>query len=76
MDGFALFIPGNKFLRKLVRDDWLNIQTSKLIGHAEEITYVGFATEDVLVTAGKDKVLKLWNYSQNEELLFFFKAMN
>ena len=45
------------------RDSW-EMTYSKDVGHKKEISHIQFLTDDKMVTAGLDKVIKVWEYPQ------------
>lgn len=59
-DGSTLFVSGETTLGIIKRGSW-ELTYSKDVGHKKEITCVSWLTDDIFVTAGLDKVIKIWD---------------
>jgi WD40 repeat protein len=61
-DGKFIYASGDQMLAIIKRNTW-ELTYSKEVGHKKEITCLSFLTEDKFVTAGFDKVIKIWDHS-------------
>jgi WD40 repeat protein len=69
-DGNELLITGDLLLKKMARNTW-ELTSLKEFGHKKETTCVAWISEDILVTAGLDQVIKVWDYSQKTLLHYY-----
>lgn len=62
-DGSHLLVSGENSLGIISRDTW-EINYSKDFGHKKPITCISWISEAVLVTAGLDKIIKIYDFSK------------
>jgi WD40 repeat protein len=62
-------VSGDNMMGIVKRNTW-EITYSKEVGHKKEITCLQFLTDDKFMTAGLDKVIKIWDYV-TMKLLFY-----
>lgn len=62
-NGSHLLVSGENSLGIISRDTW-EINYSKDFGHKKPITCISWISEAVLVTAGLDKIIKIYDFSK------------
>ena len=71
-NGSVLLTPGERMIGVLTRDTW-QFKHEETLTHDKEISICRFATAEVLLTAGLDNKVKVWDW-ENKRGLYFIET--
>ncbi len=66
--GSHLLVAGQQMLQVAARGEWTKFKSSAIFGHKKESSLVEFVNRDIFVTAGLEKVIKVWSWTDKHLL--------